>query len=698
MPILSCSSSSARAVRGSVEFLHGVASGDPRDASVVLWTRVTPLEDTRGFINLRLQVALSEDFAELINDVTVKVDESSDYTARFLVTKLDSDTIYFYRFIANESVHSMVGRTWTAPKKDDSVEICFASANCQNREHGFYAAFQTMLQEDLVKQREHQIRFVLHLGDFIYETRDDGLQYPVDDLGNRLASLYDTNGVARTVGPFPHGGSLPDGSEYAKTLQDYRHLYKTYLLDPQLQAARARWPFLHVWDDHEFSDDSWQSEANYDDIGLASTYDEPSQARKVAANQAWYEYLPVDYREDSNLGEVPHHANEFRATKVSLSTNDEFDEYGLASNSDNLAAIDSLTIFRSLCFGRNLQLVLTDCRSYRSDHPLPEDISGNFPGFVHSRLALPISLINTLDAGKDANQSDPPEFLDLPFLLRNPNTNRSPGTMLGNEQKNWWKAVMSESQAQWKVLGNSVPLMRFGIDLSNLSLDLDDIVLSSDTWDGYNTERRELLDHLYKNNITNVVSIAGDVHAFYAGEVINDYDDAEQQREFSLPEFVCGATSSISQFQALERLSYREEPDEIERALRQLIVYFDDETGEALNNFNTTMLFGVDAARDIAESADLSNIVNELRGSLNSHLTYADTNEHGYGIFCAGSQNFQSEFVIVKSIQTDPQSEVPQVLRRVFYQVDAQGVVGPAKLSGPEFEGKMPFPFENSSS
>ena len=52
-------------------------------------------------------------------------------------------------------------------------------------------------------------------------------------------------------------------SNFAEKLEDYRHLYKFYLTDPDLQEARARWPFICVWDDHEFTDDCWQSQANY---------------------------------------------------------------------------------------------------------------------------------------------------------------------------------------------------------------------------------------------------------------------------------------------------------------------------------------------------------------------------------------------------------------------------------------------------
>ncbi len=44
-------------------------------------------------------------------------------------------------------------------------------------------------------------------------------------------------------------GRIPDGGKtanfhYPLTLEGYRVVYKGYLADPDLQDARARWPFL----------------------------------------------------------------------------------------------------------------------------------------------------------------------------------------------------------------------------------------------------------------------------------------------------------------------------------------------------------------------------------------------------------------------------------------------------------------------
>ena len=71
------------------------------------------------------------------------------------------------------------------------------------------------------------------------------------------------------------------------TLDDYRALYRAYLHDPDLQDARAYFPFVAMWDNHEFSWLGWQSLQKFDGKTL------PRQTRKVAAMQAWFEYQPA---------------------------------------------------------------------------------------------------------------------------------------------------------------------------------------------------------------------------------------------------------------------------------------------------------------------------------------------------------------------------------------------------------------------
>jgi alkaline phosphatase D len=92
------------------------------------------------------------------------------------------------------------------------------------------------------------------------------------------------------------GLALPDRQEEYATVQltrtdlnDYRALYKNFLADPDLQDARARWPFVPVWDNHEFSWQGYQSVRGR----IFNEVHAKRNALKVAASQAWYEYQPA---------------------------------------------------------------------------------------------------------------------------------------------------------------------------------------------------------------------------------------------------------------------------------------------------------------------------------------------------------------------------------------------------------------------
>lgn len=670
----------------SYSFNHGVASGDPGASSVMLWTRVQNYFADSESITLILEVAVQTDFSDPVVRQRYSATSASDYTLRVLVENLYPDTVYYYRFVAPDGSVSITGRTWTAPLPDTPAEVQFAFVSCQERRHGFYGAYRELLKQDFIAQPQDKIRFILHLGDFIYETRNNALQTPIDDHYAAIADgLYDRNGAPRGIDNFPDGGISDTGVEYATTLADYRHLYQIYLSDPDLQAARAHWPFIHIWDDHEFTDDCWQTEANYRDAGTNSGTDEPSQRRKVAANQAWFEYIPVNLARPENVSADLHHSKDFEFTVVNDTPNN-------APNSDNTSALDTLTIYRHLRFGTLLDLILTDNRSYRSDHAIPEGISGNRAAFLHARMALPKTLVDQLDAGRDHNGGNPETFIFVPDAVLNPRRNSLPGTLLGATQKQWWKSAMSASTATWKVWGNSVPLMRFMLNLSDLNLNLPDVIVSGDSWDGYNTERKDLMSYLRAQGINNVVSLSGDYHAHFAGLVWADYDAAEPQSVMT--EFVCAAVSSISQFTGLEQLSRRDSPDETESVIRRLITYDGRATTDPADdpfviNFNNTLLNGVAAGEKAAQTNSTSEALALKHPRVNSHLKYADTAAHGYGLVRVTAGEITVELVTITGITRDFGEAGPGVLRRARFRIPQ----GTAAITGPEFvSGTPPFP------
>jgi alkaline phosphatase D len=244
---------------------------------VLLWTRVSA-KGSEAVVPLTVEVAEDPAFVRVIASARTRARVAADYTCRVLVGGLAPARTYWYRFSDPSGAGSRIGRTRSAPARDNGRPVRFAFVSCQNVCEGAQNAYRRMAFEDERAAPEEQLWFVLHLGDFVYEVVD----YPEDFLGGHR---YDRR--IRPAVRYPQGEKIRAGFHVPATLEDYRTLYRSYLHDPDLQDARARWPFVNMWDNHEFSWLGWQSLQQFDGVNR------PAQTRKVMANQAWFEYLPA---------------------------------------------------------------------------------------------------------------------------------------------------------------------------------------------------------------------------------------------------------------------------------------------------------------------------------------------------------------------------------------------------------------------
>src|SRR5579862_4660997 len=285
---------------------EGVASGDPDPTSVILWTR-RPFE-SGGRRVLTVEIAEDDAFRRVVAKASAPVSAESDWTTRVLVGHLKPSRVYWYRFTDGEGNGSRVGRTITAPLANDSRPVNFAFVSCQSLNEGKLNGYRRMIFEDKRAAAADQLGFVLHLGDFIYEV----VEYP-DEMPTRYdRTIYE-------VGRIPDGGQTGK-FHYPLTVEGYRVVYKGYLADPDLQDARARWPFVSMWDNHEFSWQGWQSLQKFDGVTR------PAQSRKVAANQAFFEYQPARLiRPNSTSLET------FDPPRVADLPVSAFDEHGLGT-------------------------------------------------------------------------------------------------------------------------------------------------------------------------------------------------------------------------------------------------------------------------------------------------------------------------------------------------------------------------------
>ena len=314
-------------------FPQSVASGDPRPDGVLLWTRVP--EAAGGDVAVRVQVADDAAFAQLRveRDVTARADY--DHCLRVRIEGLLPGRRYHYRFLRREGegwVSSPVGTTRTAPAADaPTPPLRFAFMSCQDYGGRWYNTLLPLLQEDL--------DFILHLGDFIYESIGDSSFQRAD--GSRGITFDDAAGALQV-------GSGKGAYLAAASLDNYRQLHREYRTDPVLQALLERAPLTAIWDDHEFSDDCWQDHATYEDGRRV----EGDARRRRHAERAYFEYMPVDV----DVGDV---------------------DAGGAQAIDEARLYPNGALWRRLDYGRDVRLLLLDYRSQRPDHPIPEDA---FPG------------------------------------------------------------------------------------------------------------------------------------------------------------------------------------------------------------------------------------------------------------------------------------------------------------------------------
>ena len=235
-------------------FSLGVASGDPEQDSVVLWTRLAPDPLNGGGmpsapVTVNWEIATDERMQKVVAKGRTQAEPASAHSVHVEVSGLKPAQWYWYRFMVDGAT-SPVGRTRTAPRRNAPIDrINFAFASCQHYENGFYHAYRNMAQDDL--------DIVFHLGDYIYE-----------------------GGIAQDR-------VRKHNSPEITSLNDYRNRYALYKSDNLLKDAHAKFPWATVWDDHEVDN-------NY--ASLISQDNDPAEkfrTRREDAYQAWYEHMPV---------------------------------------------------------------------------------------------------------------------------------------------------------------------------------------------------------------------------------------------------------------------------------------------------------------------------------------------------------------------------------------------------------------------
>lgn len=466
-------------------FRHGVASGDPLQDRVILWTRVTPVDAQTSQLDVSWEIAEDAAFRRKVRRGGTSTGPERDFTVKVDVTGLRPMTRYHYRFRCGEQT-SPVGQTQTLPagKVDDLV---IAVASCALYSGGFFNGYREIARLD-------RVDLVLHLGDYIYEYGG-----APDQLGMSIGQKI---------------GRAPTPANEAITLADYRERHSCYRLDPDLQAAHARAPWICVWDDHEAANDSW--------MGGAQNH-QPNEgdwaARRTASVRAYYEWIPI--RE-------PRPGHSFEAINRSFELGD----------------LATLVMLENRLVGRSRQFSLTNPQDGawmvmdQSDplHPLP--------------VTDPAIMRMVIGAARGGQPIPAPYALkpDVEAIRRK--LADPARTVLGAPQEAWLRGEIDASikaGKPWQLIGNQVVMARtLGVNimdalgperwaqaLERMTPQLrphvktlaelpTDIPFEFDGWNAYPAARRRMDEALSLPGAHPIV-LSGDSHVFW----VNRLDGAQ---------------------------------------------------------------------------------------------------------------------------------------------------------------------------
>jgi alkaline phosphatase D len=635
---------------GSKFFPQSVASGDPKPDSVILWTRVFDDTNDSGDLDLELELSSDPDFTVFISldnqqRMKLKALAAFDHCVKVRLAGISPDTVYYYRFTYTKDGRyyvTKVGKTKTAPSPDADVKVRFAYVSCQDYTGRFYNSYLRMAKEPL--------DFFVHLGDYVYETDGDPT---FQNTTGRKVTFTDPKSAIELK-------SADGKSTYhaAKSLSNYRDLYRTYRSDAALQAIHENVPMIATWDDHEFSDDCHGAVGTYFD----GTKDETDVARRMAADQAWFEYMPVDYLNNPDFAYDP-----------------------------KAKYPGDIKIWRDFTFGKHLRLVMTDLRTYRADHIIPEEA---FPGTVvvdqatltkdfggvpdvakpyipiddgmwkqYKAFLTQVAMANSVDPAKVTGNisvafinaaiakagagAPPPIDMDAQMNLERGvayidaaktsffssigsryfcikpafdiiaknayNQSKANQEVLGPEQEKWFLDTMTGAKETWKVWGNEYCLMPITIDLTKQPVPdpfKQVFYMDLDAWDGFRDKREELFQKL--TGVGNVVAITGDIHAFYASIPGLAADPTKRVVEFT------GSSISSGTYKTLLSNQVKADP----------------------------VLSSIPAASLLASAIDTL-----LKTAANPHLGFADSGDNGFITVDVSSTEFVATYYAIKEAE-----------------------------------------------
>jgi alkaline phosphatase D len=333
----------------------------------------------------------------------------------------------------------------------------------------------------------------------------------------------------------------------------------------------------------------------------------------------------------------------FAAPAVRNAPIETFDADGLATEPNSVAAIGSMTAYRALRFGRNVELMLTDLHSYKAADPTDREEakaldSGDYP-------VLPQEWLEIVDGGRDYGGGKPPATIAIgDKSIPNFRKDEPARTILGRVQKAWLKERLTRSTATWKIWGLTNGPIDMRADPLNLPAGLvkepwpgtDFGTFGSADFSGAFSERAEIYDLVRDREIAGFVTVSGDRHSFWAG-----YAAPRLPPKAFEPvglSFITGSISSPGMGEAVE--FYKDFP--------LLPLFVRKREGAAPEHtINLTLKRGVRAALEYAASGDIEKARAATNPDVAPHVAFVDMAGHGYAVVTAGPEAIETEFVCI---------------------------------------------------
>jgi alkaline phosphatase D len=416
---------------------EGVSSGDVTHKSAIIWSR------TNNESIMHMQYDNNSAFLHP-NSKIKGVDNTTDFAGIIKIDDLKPNTKYFYKVwfsSADNRTHSSatVGSFRTAP---DPI----SSGNSISFVLGADIGGQKFCREVndgypiFEKMRSLLPDFYIQNGDGIYASNDCPIERP--DGGQNIPGNF--SGIA---------DSTVDWENISQVHDIYMKHWAYNRADPHLQGFLGSTSMYSQWDDHEVLNDfgsqwSYWNSQNKNRTGY--------QNLVQAGTETFFNFSPIERNQQ-----------------------------------------EPDRIYRSFHWGKDMDLLILDARSYRSRNDLPD-------------------------------------------------TEQNNKTLLGRDQLSWLKETLANSNATWKIVSSDVPMSiptgsnasEFGRDGWADGTDRD---FSSKT--GFERELQELMKFIDDHNINDLVFVTADAHfpaiLKYTADVNGDGDP------INVHEIVSGPLSAI---------------------------------------------------------------------------------------------------------------------------------------------------------